>query len=89
MASASNTYGMRLLDYLDIHSYVAGSYNGSQVSFTTAGDTAEQQVRMNSTRALWDPTLYRSELPATQLQRGPELHHDLHNTRCRRRRSSR
>src|SRR6185437_12635765 len=41
MASASNTYGMRLLDYLTIHAYVAGSYKGSQVSFTTAGDTAE------------------------------------------------
>lgn len=56
MAAASNTYGMRLLDYVTIHAYVSGSYNGSQVSFTTAGDTAEQQVRMNSTRALWDPT---------------------------------
>ncbi|HXS13837.1 MAG TPA: glycoside hydrolase family 44 protein [Acidobacteriaceae bacterium] len=63
MASASNTYGMRLLDYLTIHAYVAGSYKGSQVSFTTAGDTAEQQVRMNSTRALWDPTYTDSAFP--------------------------
>jgi hypothetical protein len=31
-------------------------YNGSSVGFTTAGDTGEQQVRMNSTRAFWDPT---------------------------------
>ena len=56
MASASNTYGMRLLDYLTIHSYVAATYNGSSVGLTTAGDTGEQQARMNSTRALWDPT---------------------------------
>ncbi len=55
MASASNTYGMRLLDYLTIHSYVAATYNGSSVGLTTAGDTGEQQARMNSTRALWDP----------------------------------
>ncbi|HEV2577322.1 MAG TPA: glycoside hydrolase family 44 protein [Acidobacteriaceae bacterium] len=63
MASASSTYNMRLLDYLTIHSYVAGTYNGSQVSFTTAGDTAEQQVRMNSTRALWDPTYTDPNFP--------------------------
>jgi hypothetical protein len=56
MAAASNTYGMRLLDYLTIHAYVAASYNGSSVAFTTAGDTGEQQARMNSTRALWDST---------------------------------
>jgi hypothetical protein len=31
-------------------------YNGSSVAFTTAGDTGEQQARMNSTRAFWDPT---------------------------------
>jgi Glycoside hydrolase family 44 len=52
----SQNYGIRLLDYVDIHGYFAGSYQGSSVGFTTAGDTAEQQVRMNSTRVLWDPT---------------------------------
>lgn len=63
MAAASTTYGMRLLDYLTIHSYVAASYNGSSVAFTTAGDTGEQQVRMNSTRALWDPTYTDPNFP--------------------------
>jgi hypothetical protein len=63
MASASNTYGVRLLDYLTIHAYVAASYNGSSVAFTTAGDTGEQQVRMNSTRALWDPTYTDPNFP--------------------------
>jgi hypothetical protein len=56
---AEATYGMRLLDYVDIHGYFgsdypAGSSNG--VGLTTAGDSVEQQVRLNSTRALWDPT---------------------------------
>ncbi len=63
MASASNTYGMRLLDYVTIHAYVAANYNGSSVAFTTEGNTAEQQVRMNSTRALWDPTYTDSAFP--------------------------
>jgi hypothetical protein len=56
MSSASDTYSVRLLDYVDIHAYYAAIYNGTSVAFTTAGDTGEQQARMNSTRALWDPT---------------------------------
>lgn len=57
--SAEATYGMRLLDYVDIHAYFAATYpavNGSSVGLTTAGDTGEQQARLNSTRAFWDPT---------------------------------
>jgi len=56
MAAASKTYGVRLLDYVDIHAYFAANYNGASVGLTTAGDTAEQQARMNSTRVFWDPT---------------------------------
>jgi len=63
MNQASTTYGMRLLDYLDIHGYFAGSYNGNSVAFTTAGDTGEQMARMNSVRALWDPTYTNSNYP--------------------------
>jgi hypothetical protein len=54
--AASTTYGARLLDYLDLHTYFAGTYNGNGVGLTTAGDTQEQIVRLNSTRVLWDPT---------------------------------
>ncbi len=50
--AAQNSGGVRLLDYLDLHGYYAAS--GS--TFTTAGDTALQAARLNSTRALWDPT---------------------------------
>jgi hypothetical protein len=47
---------VRLLDYLDLHTYFAASYNGNGVGLTTAGDTGEQQARVNSTRVFWDPT---------------------------------
>lgn len=56
MAAASQTYGVRLLDYVDIHAYFAANYNGATVGLTSAGDTSEQQARMNSTRVFWDPT---------------------------------
>lgn len=49
-------HGVRLLDYLDLHGYFGGTYNGNGVGLTTAGDTGEQEVRLNSTRAMWDPT---------------------------------
>jgi hypothetical protein len=55
-SAASQTYGARLLDYLDLHTYFAATYNGNGVGLTTAGDTGEQQARLNSTRVFWDPT---------------------------------
>jgi hypothetical protein len=55
-AAYEQANGVRLLDYVDIHAYYAGHYNGTSVAFTTAGDTAMQKVRLDSTRALWDPT---------------------------------
>jgi len=54
-AAAETTYGMRLLDYVDLHTYYAATYNGNSVAFATAGDTGVQQARLNSTRAFWDP----------------------------------
>lgn len=53
-AEAANN--MRLLDYLDLHTYFAATYNGASVSQGTAGDTGEQQARVNSTRVFWDST---------------------------------
>ena len=63
MAAAQTTYGVRLLDYLDIHAYMAATYNGNGVGLTSAGDTGVQQARMNSTRAYWDPTYTDPNLP--------------------------
>jgi hypothetical protein len=57
--SYSQQYGVRLLDYVDIHGYFAPDYpagSGNSVAFTTAGDTQEQEARMNATRVFWDPT---------------------------------
>ena len=53
-ATKNNT--PRLLDYLDLHTYFAAEYNGTNVGLTTAGDTGEQMARLNSTRVFWDPT---------------------------------
>jgi hypothetical protein len=56
--SYSQQYGVRLLDYVDIHGYFAPDYpagSGNSVAFTTAGDTGEQEARMNATRVFWDP----------------------------------
>ncbi|HEY1985592.1 MAG TPA: glycoside hydrolase family 44 protein [Terracidiphilus sp.] len=61
--TSETTYGKRLLDYVDIHSYFAATYNGASVGLTTAGDTGAQQARMNSTRALWDPTYTDPNFP--------------------------
>jgi hypothetical protein len=46
-------HGTRLLDYLDLHTYFAS--NGLSLN-NAAGDTTAQQERLNSTRAMWDPT---------------------------------
>jgi hypothetical protein len=64
--AAEATYGMRLLDYVDIHGYFGSDYpagSGNGVGLTTAGDSVEQQVRLNSTRALWDPTYTDANYP--------------------------
>jgi hypothetical protein len=72
MNAASTTYGTRLLDYLDIHGYFAGSYNGNSVAFTTAGDTGEQYARQDSVRALWDPTYTNSNYPQPNYTTDPD-----------------
>jgi len=61
--SYSQKYGVRLLDYLDIHGYFAPDYNGNSVAFTTAGDTQEQKTRMNGTRVFWDSTYTDPNFP--------------------------
>jgi hypothetical protein len=58
-AAAQATYGIRLLDYVDLHTYFAPNYpfvNGAGLGLAPAGDTGAQQARLNATRAFWDPT---------------------------------
>lgn len=57
---------VRLLDYLDLHTYFAADYpvgSGNSVAFTSAGDTAVQMARLNSTRVFWDPTYTDPNFP--------------------------
>ena len=43
---------MRILDYLDLHYYLAAS----GVALSSAGDSTTQALRLRSTRSLWDPS---------------------------------
>lgn len=45
-------HGVRLLDYLDQHAYLAPS----SIAFQPAGDSATQALRLEYTRVFWDPT---------------------------------
>jgi hypothetical protein len=48
-AAAERKSGRRLLDFLDIHGYIAPD----EVQFKSAGDTALQQMRLDAVRAFW------------------------------------
>jgi len=71
MKAAQTKYGIRLLDYVDIHTYFAANYNGASTGLTTAGDTAEQTVRLNSTRVFWDPTYTDPNYPVPNYTTDP------------------
>jgi Glycoside hydrolase family 44 len=60
---AANNNTPRLLDYLDLHLYFAATYKGQGVAFAMAGDTAEQEARLNSTRVFWDPSYTDPNFP--------------------------
>jgi hypothetical protein len=62
-AASEAKNNVRLLDFLDLHTYFAATYLGNSVAFTSAGDTGAQQARLNSTRVLWDPTYTDSNYP--------------------------
>ncbi len=51
MSKYEQQHGLRLLDYLDVHGYIAPS----GISLAPAGDAATQALRLTSTRAFWDP----------------------------------
>lgn len=52
MANYERQYGIRILDYLDIHYYPQA--NG--VALSPAGGRQTREVRLRSTRSLWDST---------------------------------
>jgi len=65
--AASDTYGARLLDYVDMHTYFAADNSG----LTTAGDTQQQEARVNSTRVFWDPTYTDPNYPQPNYSANP------------------
>jgi uncharacterized protein (TIGR03437 family) len=50
--SYEKQHGVRLLDYFDQHAYLAPD----SIQFKPAGDSATQALRLQYTRAFWDPT---------------------------------
>ena len=52
MQAYQQQHGVRILDYLDLHYYPQSFDSVSD----NAGDAATQQMRLRSTRSLWDPT---------------------------------
>ena len=72
MKAAESTFGARVLDYLDLHTYYAGSYEGSSVGLAPAGDTGAQKVRLDSTRALWDSTYTDPNTPQPNYPTDPD-----------------
>jgi uncharacterized protein (TIGR03437 family) len=50
MHAYEQQHGKRLLDYLDLHAYIAPS----GLSFGSAGDPATDALRLRSTRVFWD-----------------------------------
>jgi uncharacterized protein (TIGR03437 family) len=64
-------HNQRLLDYLDLHAYIAPE----GVSFGQAGDAAANQLRLTSTRAFWDPNyLVPNVDPTTPIRLIPRMH---------------
>jgi hypothetical protein len=51
MKAHQDQTGVRLLDYFDLHYYPAGG-----VALASAGSASTQEMRLRSTRSLWDPT---------------------------------
>ena len=58
-AAYQKAHGVRLLDYVDLHTYFAPD----NLAFSTGGDTQTQQERLNSTRVFWDLTYTDPNFP--------------------------
>ena len=58
-AAYEKAHNIRLLDYVDVHTYFAPD----NLAFSTGGDTQTQQIRLDSTRVFWDPTYTDPNFP--------------------------
>ena len=66
MKAYQDAHSLRILDYLDMHYYP----QAEGVALSSAGSTATQQLRLRSTRSLWDPT-YEDESWIADVAEGP------------------
>jgi hypothetical protein len=69
MQAYENTYGVRLLDYLDMHCYPTGG-----IAFSSAGNAELQAYRLRSTRTFWDPTYSDENWIAEPVYMVPRMH---------------
>ncbi|MCA0455080.1 MAG: carboxypeptidase regulatory-like domain-containing protein [Chloroflexi bacterium] len=61
--------GVRILDYLDLHYYP----QAGGVALTGAGGQATQDLRLRSTRSLWDPTYVDESWIADEIRMIPRM----------------
>ncbi|HTY21322.1 MAG TPA: glycoside hydrolase family 44 protein, partial [Geobacteraceae bacterium] len=52
MKAYEQQHGVRILDYLDLHDYP----QADGVALSSAGNSSTQELRLRSTRSLWDPS---------------------------------
>jgi hypothetical protein len=69
LAAYQQQYGVRLLDYFDLHYYP----QASGVSLAGAGSATTQALRLRSTRSLWDPTYVDESWIAEAVQLIPRM----------------
>lgn len=65
---AEEREGVRLLDVLDVHGYVAPE----GIMFSRRGDAALERLRLTSTRVFWDPNYTAEWLPNVEELDSPE-----------------
>jgi len=69
MRDYEQTHGVRVLDYFDLHYYP----QATGVSLSQAGSTSTQELRLRSTRALWDPTYFDESWIADEVALIPRM----------------
>ncbi|MBI1279889.1 MAG: family 16 glycosylhydrolase [Anaerolineaceae bacterium] len=70
MKKYEQTNGVRILDYLDLHYYP----QSSGVSLSPAGSQATQDLRLRSTRSLWDSTYVDESWINDKIRMIPRMH---------------
>jgi hypothetical protein len=70
MKQYEQAHGVRILDYLDLHFYP----QAGGVALSSAGGQATQDLRLRSTRALWDPNYVDESWINDKIRMIPRMH---------------